>query len=259
MILRAIRGWREQRAVERHAIPEALWQLTLLRYPFLARRSEDDLAELRRLCSLFLSTKEFHGVAGFEVSDEVAVAVAAQACLPVLRLGLGWYDRFIGIVMHEGEMIVQRSHQDEDGIVHEYEEELVGEAMGGMPLTLAWEAIAISDDPAQFGADEVYNVVIHEFAHVIDMRDGDSDGVPPLNSTEERERWIAIIDDEWEKFCSRVDAYLPSVIDPYGAEAVDEFFAVVVEAFFVSPSALRVESPAMYELLAGFFKQDPAG
>lgn len=259
MIFKALKNWREQRAVQRHAIPDGLWQLTLLRYPFLAQRSGEDLTELRRLCSLFLSTKEFHGVAGFEVTDEVAVAVAAQACLPILRLGLGWYDRFVGIVMHEGEMVVKRSHQDEAGIVHEYEEELVGEAMGGMPLTLAWEAIAIADDPAQFGSDDVYNVVIHEFAHVIDMRDGDSDGVPPLANAQEREHWITVIDAEWEKFCERVDDYLPTVIDPYGAEAVDEFFAVVVETFFVSPAALRIESPAMYELLAGFFKQDPAG
>ena len=214
MILKALRNWREQRAVERHAIPDALWQLTLLRYPFLAQRSDDDLAELRRLCSLFLSTKEFHGVDGFEVTDEVAVAVAAQACLPVLRLGLSWYDGFVGIVMHAGEVVAQRRFEDEDGIVHEYDEELAGEAMEGGPLMLAWQAIAVSNDPAAFGKDEVFNVVIHEFAHVIDMRDG---------------------------------------------EAVEEFFAVAVEAFFVAPAAMRAEEPAMYELLAGFFRQNPAG
>jgi MtfA peptidase len=79
VILKALRNWREERAVQRHAIPDALWQLTLLRYPFLAQRSKDDLVELRRLSSLFLASKEFHGVGGFEVTDEVAVAVAAQA------------------------------------------------------------------------------------------------------------------------------------------------------------------------------------
>lgn len=257
MILRAIKSWREQRAARRHAIPDALWQLTLLRYPFLARRSEVDLAELRRLCSLFLSAKEFHGVAGFEVSDEVAVAVAAQACLPVLRLGLSWYDGFVGIVMHEGEVVAQRRFEDEDGIVHEYDEELAGEAMEGGPLMLAWNAIAVSNDPAEFGKDEVYNVVIHEFAHVIDMRDGVADGVPPLDA-DERERWIAVIDAEWEKFCERIDAGEETLIDPYGAEAVEEFFAVAVEAFFVAPSAMRAEEPAVYALLAGFFRQDPA-
>jgi Mlc titration factor MtfA (ptsG expression regulator) len=257
VILKALRNWREQRAVERYAIPDALWQLTLLRYPFLARRSEDDLAELRRMCSLFLADKEFHGVDGFEVTDEVAVAVAAQACLPVLRLGLSWYDGFVGIVMHEGEVVAQRSYQDEDGVVHEYDEELAGEAMDGGPLMLAWNAVAVSHDPAQFGADEVFNVVIHEFAHVIDMRDGLADGVPPLDGAE-RERWIAVIDAEWEKFCKRIDGGEDTLIDPYGGEAVEEFFAVAVEAFFVAPAAMRAEETAMYELLAGFFKQDPA-
>lgn len=256
MILKALRNWREQRAVARRPIPEALWQLTLLRYPFLAQRSADDLAELRRLCSLFLSAKEFHGVDGFEVTDEVAVAVAAQACLPVLRLGLSWYDGFVGIVMHEGEVVAQRRFEDEDGVVHEYDEELAGEAMEGGPLMLAWNAIAVSNDPAEFSKDEVYNVVIHEFAHVIDMRDGVADGVPPLGA-QQRERWISVIDAEWEKFCERVDAGEETLIDPYGAEAVEEFFAVAVEAFFAAPAAMRAEEPAMYALLAGFFRQDP--
>lgn len=257
-MLSALRRWREQRAVERHAIPEALWQLTLLRYPFLAQRSEADLAELRRLCSLFLATKEFHGVDGFEVTDEVAVAVAAQACLPVLRLGLDWYDGFVGIVMHAGEVVARRRHEDEAGIVHEYDEELAGEAMEGGPLMLSWNAVAVSDDPAEFGADAVFNVVIHEFAHVLDMRDGVADGVPPLDSAE-RERWIGVIDTEWEAFCKRIDAGEETLIDPYGGEAVEEFFAVAVEAFFVAPAAMRVEEPAMYALLAGFFRQSPAG
>ncbi|MFX8164686.1 zinc-dependent peptidase, partial [Acinetobacter baumannii] len=86
----------------------------------LAQRSAADLADLRRLCSLFLATKEFHGADGFEVTDEVAVAVAAQACLPVLRLGLSWYDGFVGIVMHAGEVVARRRFEDEHGIVHEY-------------------------------------------------------------------------------------------------------------------------------------------
>lgn len=258
MILKALRNWHEQRAVVRHAIPDALWRLTLLRYPFLGQRSEADLAELRRLCSLFLARKEFHGVDGFEITDEVAVAVAAQACLPVLRLGLAWYDGFVGIVMHAGEVVAQRRYEDEDGVVHEYDEELAGEAMEGGPLMLAWQAIAVSDDPAEFGADAIYNVVVHEFAHVIDMRDGLADGVPPLEAAE-RERWIEVIDAEWERFCERVDAGEETLIDPYGAEAVEEFFAVAVEAFFVAPAAMRAEEPAMYDLLAGFFRQDPAG
>jgi Mlc titration factor MtfA (ptsG expression regulator) len=88
-------AWREQRALERRAIPDDLWQLTLARLPFIARLDEDDLAELRRLCSLFLDRKEFHGVGGLEVTDDMALVIAAQACLPVLRLGLHYYDGFV--------------------------------------------------------------------------------------------------------------------------------------------------------------------
>lgn len=248
---------REAAALARHAIPDPLWQLTLARYPFLAQRSGADLAELRRLSSLFLASKEFHGVGGFEISDEIAVAIAAQACLPVLRLGLHWYDGFVGIVMHEGEVLARREFVDDDGIVHEYDEELAGEALEGGPLMLAWQAVAPSDDPAAPEADAVFNVVIHEFAHVIDMRDGLVDGVPPLPDTQARQRWIDVIDTVWARFCERVDAGEPTLIDPYGAEAVEEFFAVAVEAFFVAPAAMRLEEPELYALFADFFNQRP--
>lgn len=260
MIGRLLRAWsraREARLLRTHAIPEPLWQLTLARYPFLAARHEADLAELRRLSSLFLARKEFHGAAGFVVSDEVAVAVAAQACLPVLRLGLQAYDGFVGIVMHAGEVLAPREVQDEDGVVHQYEELLAGEAMEGGPLMLAWSEMEHGADPSA-GLDSVYNVVIHEFAHVLDMADGMPDGVPLLPSRAARETWLNTLEAEWQDFCERVDLGEPTLIDPYGAESLDEFFAVASEAFFVAPQALRQEQPALYGLLAGYFQQDPA-
>jgi len=253
MLDRLLSAWsqrREARALQRHAIPDDLWQLTLLRYPFLGRRSAEDLAELRRLSSLFLASKEFHGVDGFEVTDEVALAVAAQACLPVLHLGLSWYEGFVGIVMHADEVLAQREYVDEDGVVHHYEEALAGEAMEGGPLMLTWTAL----DAQEFDPDSVYNVVIHEFAHVIDMRDGYADGVPPLASSAARAAWLDVLEPEWQRFCDRVDAGEPTLIDPYGAESLEEFFAVAVEAFFVAPEALAIEQPALHRLLAGFFR-----
>lgn len=240
---------REATQLERHAIPEPLWQLTLARYPFLNQRSDADLTELRRLCSLFLAQKEFHGAAGFVVTDEVALAVAAQACLPVLKLGLAWYDGFVGIVVHEGEVLAQREFMDEDGVVHQYEESLVGEAMIGGPLMLAWSEA----DAGLELVGSVYNVFIHEFAHVIDMRDGWADGVPPLASTAAREEWLEVIEAEWAEFCARVDGGEPTLIDPYGAESLEEFFAVAVEAFFVAPQDMKNEQPRLHALLAGFF------
>ena len=253
-----MRAWlkrqRDARTLARRAIPDALWQLTLARFPFLARSSAADMKRLREMSTLFLAEKEFSGAHGLHVDDHMAVAIAAQACLPVLELGLAWYDGFIGIVVHADGAIAQREFTDDDGVVHQYEEELSGEAMHGGPVMLSWRDVAESGESAEFG----YNVVIHEFAHVLDMRDGLADGVPPLPDRAARERWLRVLEAEYGAFCKRVDAHEDTLLDPYAAEAIEEFFAVACEVFFVAPRDLLDEHPALYDLLRGFFKQDPA-
>lgn len=249
------RGARERRALRRRAIPDRLWDLTIARYPFLARLKEADRVDLRRLATLFLDRKEFAGAHGFVVTDEVAVAVAAQACLPVLRLGLQLYDGFVGIVIHPQEVVARREIMDEDGVVHQYDEHLTGEAMDGGPMMLSWQDVALSGETAA----EAYNVVIHEFVHVIDMLDGAADGAPPIPDRAARERWATLIAAEYDAFCRHVEAATDTVLDPYGATALEEFFAVAAEAFFVVPGAMRAEHPALYRAFADWFRQDPAG
>ena len=253
-LLRRWQAHREARVLARRAIPDLLWQLTLARLPFLAARSADDLAELRRLASLFLDEKEFSGAGGLVVDDAVAVCIAAQAVLPVLRFGLAPYRAFVGIVVHPDEVVARREVMDDDGIVHAYDEVLTGEAMAGGPVMLSWRDVADSGESADWG----YNVVIHEFAHVLDMGDGEPDGVPPLPGAAERDVWIAVIDPAYEAFCAEVDAGRETLLDPYGATNIGEFFAVAAETFFVSPQELRAEHPGLYGLLARYFQQDPA-
>lgn len=249
-----LRRMREERTLRKRAIPDDLWQLTLARYPFLARRSEQDLSTLRDLATLFLADKEFHGAQGMEITDEIAVSIAAQACLPVLRLGLQWYAGFVVIVVHPDEVVARREVMDEHGIVHHYDETIVGEAPGAGPMMLTWRDVEAAGEWAPWG----YNVVIHEFAHVLDMCDGlEPDGIPPLTNREAREAWAAVIDAEYERFCDRVDAGDETMLDPYGAEGVDEFFAVASEAFFVAPEDFMSEHPALYDLLAGYYQQRP--
>lgn len=238
----------------RRSIPEALWLLTLTRFPFLASLEPVEQSALRELSTLFLAEKEFHGVGGLIVEDEMAVAIAAQACLPVLHLGLGWYSGFKGIVVHADAVVARREVMDETGVVHQFDEELSGEAMDGGPVMLSWRDVESSGESADWG----YNVVIHEFAHVLDMRDGLADGVPPLHNRAARETWQQVLSSEYESFCVAVDAGLETLIDPYGAEAPSEFFAVATETFFTMPAELVAEHPALYDLLAGFFRHDPA-
>lgn len=254
MIARWWRRWRAERTLAKRAIPDALWALTLARFPFLAQRGEADRATLRELVTLFLADKEFAGMQGVEVDDGMAVAIAAQACLPILRLGLPCYDGFKGIVVHPDVVVAKREVMDEDGVVHHYDEELAGEAMEGGPVMLSWHDVADAGNSAAWG----YNVVIHEFAHVLDMRDGAADGVPLLPDRAARERWLAVLEPQWREFCERVEAGEDTLLDPYGAEAIDEFFAVASEVFFVDAASLRAEHPELYELLAGYYRQDPA-
>jgi len=250
----AWRTHRELAAIGRKPIPDMLWRRTLKRFPFLPRAGHPDEVALRRLCSLFLDRKEFTGARGLRVTDDMAIAIAAQACLPVLRLGLDAYDGFVGIVVHPGQAVARREHVDDDGIVHEYDEVLAGEAVHGGPIMLSWRDVRASGASADLG----YNVVIHEFAHVLDMADGIADGVPPLPPTIPRAEWLSTLADEYAGFCRRVDAGATTALDPYGAQSPDEFFAVASEAFFVAAPALRGEHPALYALLARYYRMDPA-
>lgn len=246
-------GWlrRRRRAPE---IPEALWRATLARYPFLADRAEAEVARLRELAAAFLAQKEFHGAGGLVITDEIALAIAAQAVLPVLHLGLHWYDDFVGIVVHPDEVVARRSAMDETGVVHDWDEVLAGEAMEGGPVMLNWLDVAQAGDTAETG----FNVVIHEFVHKIDLRDGASDGCPPLPSREARRLWFAVLQPQYEAFreqvirAERFGEPRPW-LDDYGATAIDEFFAVACEAYFVNRARFTREFPALTALFDRFY------
>ena len=251
---RGLQARRERAALARRAIPEDLWKRTLVRYPFLRRTDPDSAAELRRLTSLFLDRKEFSCTGGLRLTDAMAVAIAAQATLPVLRLGLERYDGFVGIVVHPDAMRARRAQEDEHGVVHEYDESLAGEAMEGGPVTLSWPDVRRAGHSAPQG----YNVVIHEFAHVLDMAAGGANGVPELPPGLSQAHWQQTMAREYAVFGQRVEAGEPTLLDPYGACAEEEFFAVASECFFVSPQRMQDEHAELYALLRRFYLQDPA-
>ena len=251
---RWLQSRRQDAAVARRPIPDDLWKRTLGRHAFLRRVDPADATELRRLTSLFLDRKEFSASGGLQLRDAMVVAIAAQAVLPVLRLGLARYDSFVGIVVHPGQVVARREQTDEDGLVHEYNEVLAGEAMEGGPVMLSWQDVGA----AGRSAAQSYNVVIHEFAHVLDMADGIADGVPLLPPDLPRNEWLSTLRADLAALKARIDANEPTALDPYGAQGEEEFFAVASEAFFVNPRAMQAEHAALYALFKRFYMQDPA-
>ena len=248
------RRWRRRVALRSRPIHDPLWALTLVKYPFIGQRSTADLAALRDMATLFLAEKEFMGANGLRVTDEMAVAIAAQACLPVLALGFDWLDGFVGIVVHEDAVVARREMEDDDGVVHSYAEELAGEAMQGGPIMLTWRDV----DEAGTLAVDGYNVVVHEFAHVVDMRAGLTASISSAEPSQPGSAWSVALHDEYDSFSTAVGRGDEGFLDPYGATAPEEFFAVAAEAFFVAPLELAAERPRLYVLLRDAFHQDPA-
>ena len=236
--------WRRRRVLRRHRIDDALWERATKRLEFLPRTPK-----LRELALLFLAEKDFVGAHDLEVTDAMRVSIAAQACTPILELGLDWYAGWHGVIVYPGDFRVRRKEIDEDGVVHEWDDELAGEAMPGGPVVLSWDAAA--HDPA-------INVVIHEFAHKLDMLNGEADGVPPLHVGMDRRTWLRSFNEAYEGFCDTVDRGKDTWLDPYAAEHPAEFFAVVSEAFFREPAETKRRYPDVYDQLVLFYRQNPA-
>jgi Mlc titration factor MtfA (ptsG expression regulator) len=236
--------WKRKRVLEKHAIDDALWQRATRRLAFLPQSQK-----LRELVLLFLAEKAFTGAHGLEVTDEMRVAIAAQACLPILELGLDWYAGWTGIVVYPGDFRVQRTEMDEHGVMHEWEDELAGEAMPGGPVVISWDAAAY---------DPHINVVLHEFAHKLDMVNGAADGMPPLHPGMDARAWTRAFQEAYEGFCDALERGTDTWLDPYAAEHPSEFFAVISEAFFEQPAETRRRYPVVYEQLKRFYRQDPA-
>ncbi|HEX7055355.1 MAG TPA: M90 family metallopeptidase [Burkholderiales bacterium] len=236
--------WRRKRVLARHAIDDALWRKATAGLRFLP-----DTPALRRLALLFLAEKQFSGAHGLEVTDAMRVSIAAQACLPILELGLDWYAGWSGIVVYPGDFRVRREWVDEAGVVHQWDDELSGEAMPGGPVVISWDAAA---------HDAQMNVVIHEFAHKLDMINGEADGLPPLHADMDRRAWRAAFEEAYQGFCDAVERGRETWLDPYAAEHPSEFFAIVTEAFFTEAAETRRRYPEVYRQLARFYRQDPA-
>jgi len=251
-------------------IPAERWLATLRRHPFLAALSLPDQAKLRALSALFLDGKQFHGAHGLEVTDAMAIDIAAQACLPLLHWGepreaLGWYDDFVTIVVHPGEAVARRESRDEAGVVHHYTEVLAGEAMERGPVMLSWQHVQDAGRSAEQGA----NVVVHEFVHKLDMKSGHANGCPPLpagfmgtsGGRAAYAAWWAAWEPAYAQFreavikAERFGADWPW-LDAYGATSPTEFFAVACEAYFVNRERFAQEFPGLVPVLDAFFRND---
>lgn len=233
-------------------IDAAAWSRLRTALPVLANRAPRDQERLRQLANAFARSKAIEGAGGLELNDTMRALIAVQACLPILNLDLGYYRDFYSVIVYPASFRAPHQYMDEVGVVHVAERELSGESWDQGPVILSWH----DAEQGARGLHELGNVVIHEFAHKLDMLNGRANGMPPLHADMNREAWTDAFTDAYEDFLNRLDDGSPLPFDAYAATDPGEFFAVASEAFFIDPGPLQGLYPRVYDLLSQYFRQE---
>jgi MtfA peptidase len=235
-----------------HPFPPQWRSLLQEQLPLYRRMPADLRLRLEPLVRAFLADVEFVGCQGFEITDQIRLVIAIQACLLIAGHGPGAYGSLRSVLVYPDEFVVDERDEDEAGVVTEGTRVLSGQTFETSRIILSWRDVLESGS-----AEEVYNVVLHEFAHYLDHSVG---GALTAQPSKERasESWHRVFEREYEALCDAVDRGETTLIDPYGAEHLEEFFAVATETFFEAPREMRERHSHLYEELRGFYALDPA-
>lgn len=252
--------WHERKRAEilETPFPDA-WQRVIERnVAHYARLMEEERQRLHELTQVFIAEKSWEGCGGLELTDEMRVTIAAQACLLVLELPHRMYRDVESILVYPS--AVQRPEQKQGvfvrprDLVAQGPVALLGEAHHGGPVILAWDRVLRDGQRPSDG----HNLVYHEFAHKLDMLDGSADGTPPLSDRTQLNDWAKICESAFLTLREKTERGAPTLLDSYGATNEAEFFAVATEHFFDRPRSLKQHLPELYAALASFYRQDPA-
>jgi Mlc titration factor MtfA (ptsG expression regulator) len=227
------------------------WLETIESLPFYSRLDAEESENLRGIVRILAAEKYWTGCGGLELTDEIVVSIAAQAGLLLLHLPHDYFSGTDEILVYPREFFDPRDRSDMHGIMHAGEE-LSGQAHVRGPIVLAWNE---AKGGIARGVDG-RNVVLHEFAHRLDMADGYADGIPLVRAVE---AWAELMDSEREELKRAASAGRKTLLDPYGKDDPAEFFAVATECFFEKGGYLKRDRPELYEALSEFYGQDPAG
>ena len=242
---------RRLRRMPRPLDPE-LWRAARATLPWLRALDADRDAVLADLAARFLASKTITPLAGLVLDPGQRVQLAALCCLPLLRFGSEGLHGWSQLLVYPDAFRVNRSHVDAAGVLHQWDDELIGEAWDAGPLILSWADVqADIADPAAG-----YCVAVHEMAHKLDVLDGALDGTPPLPRAWQRE-WARDFQQAYDALARDVDRGRRGMIDAYAAEAPEEFFAVASEYHFSDPRTLKRAMPKVAAHLEKFYGPSP--
>ena len=245
---------RRRKQLRAQSFPPA-WRSILDRNLAVFRRlPSEDRAELLGHIQIFLAEKHFEGCGGLELTDEIRVTIAAQACLLLLHRDTDYYSELTSVLVYPTGYTEDGERYVGGGVWEEGPEHRLGHTARSLrALVLAWDAASHgASDPS-----DGQNVVLHEFAHQLDFENRDADGTPVLNTRAEYLAWARVMSAEFNALRHAERIGSPTVLDGYGAKNPTEFFAVATEAFFERPKAMQARHPELYMEMKKFFRQDP--
>ena len=264
---------RKRQRIRAQPFPAGWREILKRRVPYVRLLPADLQLQLKQHIQVFVAEKAFIGCDGLQVTDEMRVTIAAQACLLILSRPRGYYPNLRQILVYPNSFVVQRQHTDGAGVSHHGHQVLAGESWADGQVILSWQ------DTLQDAAtpDDGRNVVIHEFAHQLDQETGSANGAPVLARREYYARWAQVLGAEYQQLQARAqrpdgqawrgnqddeeDKYDgpddEALISDYGATDPAEFFAVISEVFFEQPKRMADEHPALYAELARFYGLEP--
>lgn len=243
--------WRRARVLANSTVTAEQWRQAESTLSALQGLTETELQRLRQLAVLFLHEKSLEPVGDLVLDNNTRLMLASQGCLPILNLGIDWYEGWVSVIIYPDEFMAEHETVDEAGVVHRVREPRSGESWLHGPIILS-----LSDLQDQFSWNG-HSLVIHELAHKLDMLNGDANGLPPLHPEMNVQAWSEAFTRAYDDFCERVDRDEPTFIDPYASESPGEFFAVTSEVFFEAPEELLAAYPAVYAQLKQFYRQNP--
>jgi len=250
-------GWvkrRRRKAARAQSFPDAWTAIIANNVPYTKRLTPADRDELAGHVQVFLAEKHFEGCGGLQITDEIRVTIAAQACILLLHRQTDYYPGLVSILVYPDVYVAPGGWRTPGGMVADDPQARLGESSARGALVLAWSSVLAGAADIHDG----HNVVLHEFAHQLDQEDGAGDGAPILPQRSMYVAWARVLGHDFDQLVHDAARHHRTVIDRYGATNPAEFFAVVTEAFFEKPRQLRSKHPALYELLQQFYCQDPA-
>ena len=244
--------WRN-RWIRNKPFPEEWHAILVANLPIYSALKADEKTTLQQLIHLFTTKKHFVGCAGLEMTDEIKITIAAEACLLLLNHPkTAVYPKLYSVLVYPSAFRTEREQLQDDGTVSMAAHNLSGESWSNGKVILSWDDVVSGASDFTDG----HNVVLHEFAHQLDSQSGSTNGAPPLRRNTYMS-WAKVLSEEFEKLRGASFRRHKTVMDHYGATNPAEFFAVATETFFEQPQQLYLKHQELYEELRLYYQADP--